>query len=299
MAMVPASSTPHALQVEDPNSRHQHELQVRRVYRQQDSAEFAAMTLAHAQGLPMPPRTVVTSIAGDIMGQRTRWHRAVREVAKRTIDYSVREHKKFPREWKWMIDTIQKELDGMFNFEPVPVRRDVLEKYVAGFIGNDRAKWKAYWTENEHAQHPECPDAAFAMLDKYWSSTVGMKESEVMKEKCSRVGTGENSDMRSSRLSSPINKRSRTEPIADYTASDSENQYYSDDEPEYGSPVRQHYSHLKPPFHLCHFRLSNLFNLESQITRRIPFKAFNFDRPSQLDSGLLHAELQCIYVRLS
>ncbi|KAG0572700.1 hypothetical protein KC19_VG118400 [Ceratodon purpureus] len=183
------------------------------------------MALAHSQGLPMPPRTIVTNIAGEIMGQRTRWHRAVREIAKRTLDYSVREHKKYPREWKWTIDTIQKELSGMFTFDHIPVRRDVLGKYVAGFIANDRSKWKAHSIENNYSKYPECPDEAFQLLDKYWKSTEGQLESEPMKEKRSCVGTTKNLEFLSSQSSPPTSKRSKQQAIQDYMASDSENQY--------------------------------------------------------------------------
>lgn len=89
--------------------------------------------------------------------------------------------------WKWSLDTIQRELDEMFSFD-VPVRQDVLEEYVAGFISNDRSKWKKFWTENGHQKHEDCPDEVFAMLDKYWRSDAAKKESELMKEKRARVG---------------------------------------------------------------------------------------------------------------
>ena len=43
----------------------------------------------------------------------------------------------------------------MFIFRPGPVRRDVLEKYITGFMNNDRTKWHKYWEENNHKQHED------------------------------------------------------------------------------------------------------------------------------------------------
>lgn len=103
---------------------------------------YTEMRAAHAAGrqgkFPIP-----TTPSGEIIGQRTKWHRAVRAIAKRTLDWSIREHKKHPVSWKWSLDTIQRELDEMFSFD-VPVRQDVLEEYVAGFISNVRSKWKKF-----------------------------------------------------------------------------------------------------------------------------------------------------------
>ena len=158
----------------------------RRQSRHQDNIGYGEMRAAHAAG-KQARFPIATTPAGDIIGQRTKWHRAVRSIAKRTLDWSIREHKKHPISWKWSLDTIQRELDEMFSFE-VPVREDVLTEYVAGFISNDRSKWKKFWVENGHRKHEDCPDEAFAMLDKYWRSDAGKRESEMMKEKRSRVG---------------------------------------------------------------------------------------------------------------
>ena len=54
----------------------------------------------------------------------------------------------------------------MFIFTPVPVRRDVLEKYVHGFMSNDRTKWHKHWEQNNHAWHEDMPAKARPMLKK-------------------------------------------------------------------------------------------------------------------------------------
>ncbi|KAG0595889.1 hypothetical protein M758_UG207100 [Ceratodon purpureus] len=158
----------------------------RRQHRQFEQVGYGEMRAAHAAGRPgrFP---IPTTPSGEIIGQRTKWHRAVLAIAKRTLDWSIREHKKHPVSWKWSLDTFQRELDDMFSFT-VPVRVDVLEEYVAGFISNDRIKWKKYWIESTRGKDKDCLDKAFAVLDKYWPSDVGRKESEIMKEKRARVG---------------------------------------------------------------------------------------------------------------
>ena len=95
----------------------------------------------------------------------------------------------------------------MFSFD-VPVREDVLTEYIAGFISNDRSKWKKFWTENNHTKHEDCPDEAFVMLDKYWRSDVGKRESEMMKEKRARVGASSSGSLPYSD-DSPSQKRLR------------------------------------------------------------------------------------------
>ena len=193
----------------------------RRQERQLDHAAYGEMRAAHAHGrqarFPIP-----TTPTGDIIGQRTKWHRAVRAIAKRTLDWSIREHKKHPVSWKWSLSTIQRELDEMFSFD-VPVREDVLAEYVTGFISNDRSKWKKWWTENNHTQHEDCPDEAFTMLDKYWRSDAGKRESEAMKEKRARVGSTSSGSFAYSD-DSPSEKRSRRdsgcEPFSEYPDED-------------------------------------------------------------------------------
>ena len=158
----------------------------RRQSQQLDSIGYGEMRAAHAAGR-QARFPIATTPSGEILGQRTKWHRAVQAIARRTLDWSIREHKKHPLSWKWSLATIQRELDEMFTFD-VPVREDVLTEYVAGFISNDRSKWKKFWTEHNHQKHEDCPDEAFAMLHRYWRSDVGKRESEIMKEKRSRVG---------------------------------------------------------------------------------------------------------------
>ena len=64
------------------------------------------------------------------------------------------------------MNTITKKLNDMFIFTPMLVQRDVMEKYIQGFMNNDCAKWHKYWKNNNHMQHLYMPLKAWAMLDK-------------------------------------------------------------------------------------------------------------------------------------
>ena len=40
----------------------------------------------------------------------------------------------------WVVDNINIDLNLMFVFDSIPLRRDVLERYVHRFISNDKQK---------------------------------------------------------------------------------------------------------------------------------------------------------------
>ena len=97
---------------------HQVELVMRRKRKRQHTTDYNALAAAYAKRLPTPLTIVTTLPLDDILGQRTKWHPAAREVAQRIIDWSIQEYKKFPKQWAWVINTISIELNGMFIFTP-------------------------------------------------------------------------------------------------------------------------------------------------------------------------------------
>jgi hypothetical protein len=160
---------------------------LRKESRQSESVAYRTLRDAHSKGLsakfPLP-----TTPQGNIIGSKTKWHAAVRSAAERTLDYSlIREYSRNHHQWKWVLKTIQKELDEMFTFT-YPVRTDYLAKYIQDFLTNDRYRWKQHWLESNGGQHESCPDAAFVILEPYWKSVEGRNEAQKMKEKRSLVG---------------------------------------------------------------------------------------------------------------
>jgi hypothetical protein len=99
----------------------------------------------------------------------------------------IREYSRNHHQWKWVLKTIQKELDEMFIFTH-PVREDYLVEYIQDFLTNDRYRWKQHWLESNGGQHESCPDAALCILEPYWKSMEGRTEAQKMKEKRSLVG---------------------------------------------------------------------------------------------------------------
>ena len=115
---------------EKKHTKHQELLFVRRAYHEVDNSDGAILATAHDLGRPVPKLIMYTLLSGDIVGQRTKWHRVVCEVGKRVLDYTIKDYKKATKAWKCGIDLIEYEVNKMFYFSPVPVKRDVLERYV-------------------------------------------------------------------------------------------------------------------------------------------------------------------------
>lgn len=159
----------------------------RRESRQSDAMAYRVVREAHAKDIPAKYPLQCTP-EGELFGpSKTKWHAAIRAAAERTIDYSVREIKKNPKQWKWALQTIQKELDAQFSYT-YPVKEGLLASYLSSTTKDDRHQWKKYWLSTNGGQHPSCPNEAFTALDKYWRSNEGRNVSDHMKEKRSLVG---------------------------------------------------------------------------------------------------------------
>ena len=181
--------------------------------------------------------TIFTLLDGNI-AERTRWHRVVRKAARRWLDYRICEYKKYQQKWTWAIDNIQRELNLMFTYNPVPMRRDVLEKYVYRFLSNDKLKWKTYWLENNYMKHPDMPNKAWEILSIYWHSLEGQANNFSMKEKRTLMGQKKGTESISSQSLDPSGKRTRGEfDNLDQSASDLENHHFSDENPDDEEPV--------------------------------------------------------------
>ena len=135
----------------------------------------------------------------------------------------------------------------MFIFKPVPVRRDVLEKYVLGFMNNDRAKWHKYWENNNHTQ--DMPSKAWPMYDKLWRTLEFHSQSENMKSKCLLALENENAEFVSSQYSGGMSKKSKSSLSPIRAAEDSDGIYYSEEESPADNPVSYFYCLYALYFH--------------------------------------------------
>ena len=162
----------------------------------------------------------------------------MREAGKRWLDYQIHEYKKCQREWKWAINNIERKLNLMFVYDHIPIRRDVLEGYVYGFLSNDRKKWKNYWLENNHSRHPDMSNKACEMLSKWWPSLERRVESNVLKELRTLVEQNNTIESPSLEVREQSNKRCRCKfDGLEGSASDSQNHYFFDEDLFHIEPV--------------------------------------------------------------
>ena len=142
--------------------------------------------IAHAEGRQIR-YPILTNPDGDIIGNRGKWQAAVRSIVEVTVDRTIREYRKNPQEWKWLLKTIQRELDLRFSFV-YPVKSETLSQYLSMILSNDRYKWHKHYVATSGGQHEDCPDDAFETLSKFWESPEGKAKTETMKGIRSKVG---------------------------------------------------------------------------------------------------------------
>lgn len=159
----------------------------RRESRQSEAMAYRVVRDAHAKGIQAKYPIQCTPEGEPFGPSKTKWHAAIRAATERTLDYSVREIKRNPKQWKWALETIEKELDAQFSYN-YPVKEGLLANYLASTTKDDHHQWKKHWLATNGGRHPSCPNEAFTTLDKYWRSIEGQNVSENMKEKRSLVG---------------------------------------------------------------------------------------------------------------
>ena len=147
---------------------------------------YEMQRLAHAEGRQLR-YPILTNPEGEIIGNRGKWQAAVRSIVELTVNRSIREYKKQPSEWKWLLKTIQRELDLRFTFV-YPVKPEILSSYLSMILSNDRYKWHKHYVATSGGQHEDCPDEAFAALRQFWESPEGKAKSQTMKGIRAKVG---------------------------------------------------------------------------------------------------------------
>ncbi|KAG0621730.1 hypothetical protein M758_3G044300 [Ceratodon purpureus] len=165
------SAVPWRVTVEDQNKR-------RRIQRQWTKPYLSEMASAHAERRS-PVVHVPTTTTGKPIGLRSAWHRQVRLIARQTMDHSIRSYIGKKDIWWKSVETIYAALEEIFTYD-YPLCANYLSKYLKGAVKNDRLEWKEHFFRKHGEQHDKCPDAAFAILRKYWVSVAGKAESEQM-----------------------------------------------------------------------------------------------------------------------
>ena len=142
--------------------------------------------IAHAEGRQIR-YPILTNPEGEINRNRGKWQAAVRSIVELAVDRSIREYRKEPWEWKWLLRTIQRGLDLQFSFV-YPVKPEVLSPYLSLILSNDRYKWHKHYVLTSGGQHEDCPDEAFEKLRRFWETPEGKAKNKTMSRICSKVG---------------------------------------------------------------------------------------------------------------
>ena len=190
---------------DQPNSR-------RGSARRAHAAYLSEMKNAHTEGR-RARHIIQTNEQSIIIGLRTKWHGAVKALARREIDFRLRNYNDHPMAWSIVMANIQRELNRMFVFQETEVMPGYLEKYLKDSLAKDRHKWCKHYMLNWQ-RHKKCPVQYFDAWRSYWDSEEGQMESQRMTEKrargvgsgkeCARGGTNRNTmTMSASTMSAP------------------------------------------------------------------------------------------------
>jgi hypothetical protein len=161
----------------DDDQRSNQQNKSRRVH----AAYLSEMKNAHSEGRPAH-HIIQTSEQGVILGLRTKWHGAVKSLARREIDYKLKNYNDHPLAWSIVVGKIQSELNKMFIFEHTEVAEGYLEKYLKDSLTKDRHTWRKHWVVRRE-RHKKCPLTYFNAFHEYWDSEEGQQESKAMTRK--------------------------------------------------------------------------------------------------------------------
>lgn len=150
----------------------------RNAIRRQNREYLLEMRNAHAEGR-RAKHVIHTNSLGDIVDQKSLWHRAVRALGRTELDWKIKSYRQHPEAWSYICKNIQRELNIMFVFVPKPVKPGYLEKYLSITITKDRYEWRKQWKESG-TRHRKCPQEAYDLWVPHWSSEAGRIESENM-----------------------------------------------------------------------------------------------------------------------
>lgn len=154
------------------------ENQKRKLQREFEGPYLKEMKTAHSEQRTAKPH-IPSTPTGEVLGLKTVWHRAVRSLARRFLDYSIRTYKTGADEWRWVVYSISVQLEDMFSYDH-PITERYLSKYIKETISGDRKKWKKFFVETGR-QHHKMPNEAWAAWKPYWVSTASMEEAEHMR----------------------------------------------------------------------------------------------------------------------
>jgi hypothetical protein len=151
----------------------------RREQRALERPYLREMVNAHADQR-QPKFPIPTNPEGKVIGLKTKWHNSVRSIARNVLRWDIRKYYEHPTEWKWILNTLTRDLDSLYTYTPYPLNRSYLSKYLSQALADDRAEWKKFYVQTGQ-QHQDMPDEAFQVWQPWWVSEEGRMKSEQMR----------------------------------------------------------------------------------------------------------------------
>ena len=177
----PGRATPRPVEDVDSAKRSAAERrnQTRRSNREAHTSLVKEVKEALAEG--RPPTVKVSERPRHL---KARWHAAAKEVAYKFLDLTKESWKSYSTFEK---TAVRKEIDLIIKCNP-PLEPHVVDKYLAGHLRSARAVWKAHWSQHgDDARHPNCPEAAWESLIKWWATDACKEEAAAMAHRRSKV----------------------------------------------------------------------------------------------------------------
>ncbi|KAG0555811.1 hypothetical protein KC19_3G144200, partial [Ceratodon purpureus] len=104
------------------------------------------------QNGPDAKTVIPTDASGDVIGLKSVLHRAIREIAGRVLDVSVRE---FNQHSPMAFQLIELDVHSKFTFDP-PLREGYIKTYLQEALSWSRYQWRKHWILKKE-RHPQCP----------------------------------------------------------------------------------------------------------------------------------------------
>ena len=136
------------------------------------------------QGGPGLKTHIPTDQSGNVIALKSVLNRAIRDIAGRTLDVSVKEFNHHPA---MAFQLIEADIHNQFTFDP-PLKGGYIKTYLQDALSWTRYQWRSYWRKNQ-ARHPQCPVKRYPALVAQWTSEAAQLESERMRNAWEQRGT--------------------------------------------------------------------------------------------------------------
>ncbi|KAG0594198.1 hypothetical protein M758_UG056900 [Ceratodon purpureus] len=136
------------------NSGHVCSANERRNFMRRERREYLLNQRNHAGegGKTLIPKDV----QGNVIALRTVLHCAIRDIARRVLDVSVKEFNTLP---PMAFELIEHDMHSRFAFHP-PLKPGYIKAYLSESLTWCRYQWRSHWGKTQ-SRHPQCPQKQY------------------------------------------------------------------------------------------------------------------------------------------